>query len=190
MKLKYFLRGLGAGVLFATIIMLAGYLTSDKFKLSDKEIKDRAKKLGMIEATVTDSSVSDDSDTEAITTELTTEATTEEVTTEAPTAETATEEVTTEEASTEEPTTEATTEAATDEEVPQSTIGKKSITITSGMDSETVSKLLAREGIIKDAAAYDAFLNQKGYSTKLEVGTFYFDEGMSDEEIAKIMMKL
>ena len=57
------------------------------------------------------------------------------------------------------------------------------------MDSETVSKLLEREGVIKDAAAYDSFLIQKGYATKLEVGTYYFDDGMSDEEIAQIMMK-
>ncbi|MDO5128120.1 MAG: hypothetical protein Q4D54_10320, partial [Eubacteriales bacterium] len=76
MKLKYFLRGLGSGILFATIIMLAAYLTSGGYKLSDKEIKDRAKKLGMVEATETDA-VDKSDKTTAVTTEATTEAATE-----------------------------------------------------------------------------------------------------------------
>ncbi|HHT97371.1 MAG TPA: endolytic transglycosylase MltG [Clostridiales bacterium] len=43
MKIKYYLRGLGIGLILSTII-----LTISKPKISDKEIIKRAKKLGMV----------------------------------------------------------------------------------------------------------------------------------------------
>ena len=89
MKLKYFLRGLGTGVIFGAIIMLVAYMTSGGYKLSDEEIIERAEKLGMVaqEPIIKDDSEEKstaDTVTEAVTTEKKTaeEATTEEVTTE------------------------------------------------------------------------------------------------------------
>ena len=46
MKTKYFLRGLGAGIILSSVVLLFG---SPKDILSDEEIKQRAFKLGMIE---------------------------------------------------------------------------------------------------------------------------------------------
>ena len=37
MKLKYFLRGVGVGIIFGSLIMLVAYLTSGAGKLSDEE---------------------------------------------------------------------------------------------------------------------------------------------------------
>ncbi|MDO5127752.1 MAG: hypothetical protein Q4D54_08385, partial [Eubacteriales bacterium] len=80
--------------------------------------------------------------------------------------------------------TEATTETTT-----EAVSGNLSITVTSGMGSESVAAMLQSAGIIDDALSFDNFLIEKGYATKLEVGTFYFSDNMSFEEIAQILMK-
>lgn len=48
MKLKYYLRGLGLGIILTTLILV---IAGPKGKLSDKEIMSRAKELGMVEKT-------------------------------------------------------------------------------------------------------------------------------------------
>ena len=61
MRLKYFLRGLGAGILFTTIILTIAHNASDK--MSDADIIARAKELGMVQDTlfpVTEKDTEDD----------------------------------------------------------------------------------------------------------------------------------
>lgn len=199
MKLKYFLRGLGTGVIFGAIIMLVAYMTSGGYKLSDEEIIERAEKLGMVaqEPIIKDDSEEKstaDTVTEAVTTEKKTaeEATTEEVTTE----EVSTEEVTTEEVTTEEVTTEeATTEKATTEEATTESSKKEDnkyveaeITVTSGMSSTEVARLIQEVGIIKDYLDFDNFLNANGYSTQIRVKTTKLNSNMTYEEIAQALI--
>ena len=50
MKLKYYLRGLGIGVLVSVIIMTVAF--GNRKPMTDEEIKARAKELGMIENSV------------------------------------------------------------------------------------------------------------------------------------------
>ena len=137
MKFKYYLRGIGIGIIFASIIFLIAYRENVPAKMSNEEIVERAKQLGMVEANdpinklidkksdnKSDENASEEKEpaekvsTEEIKTEAenteaeNTEATTEEQTTEA----TTTEEQTTEEQTTETKTTDAkTTEAKTTE---------------------------------------------------------------------------
>ena len=49
MRLKYYLRGLGIGIIFAVIIMMIGF-HDNKQSMSDTEIIEKAKTLGMVEA--------------------------------------------------------------------------------------------------------------------------------------------
>ncbi len=195
MKFKYFLRGLGVGFLFCSLIFVAAYQTSPNKLLTDEDVIARAKELGMVEAPSqmeellneqTSEEGSDSSTTEAPTEEATTEATTEEPTTEAttetPTTEATTEEVTTE-ATSEEVTTEATSEEPSTE---QKEISAK-ITIKRGMQSITVARMLEREGIVTDADDFDRYLNKHGYSTKLRVGTYTVKNSYSYEKLAKIL---
>jgi len=194
MKLKYFLRGLGTGVIFGAIIMLVAYMTSGGYKLSDEEIIERAEKLGMVaqEPIIKDDSEEKstaDTVTEAVTTEKKTaeEATTEEVTTE----EVTTEEVTTEEVTTEEVTTEeATTEKATTESSKKedNKYVEVQITVTSGMSSTEVARLIQEAGIIKDYLDFDNFLNANGYSTQIRVKTTKLNSNMTYEEIAQALI--
>lgn len=49
MKFKYFLRGFGTGIVFTSIVLLVAFVNVDSDSISDKEIIERAKKLGMTE---------------------------------------------------------------------------------------------------------------------------------------------
>ena len=48
MKLRYYLRGLGIGIIVTALLM--GFVTREKLPLTDAEIKARAKALGMVES--------------------------------------------------------------------------------------------------------------------------------------------
>lgn len=177
MKKKYFVRGLGIGIIFGALIMLAAYLTSGKGSLSDEEVMKRAQELGMVKKSeyVLDSEVtSEETTTEAVTTEasVATEKATEEATTEAP-------------GTTERATEEATTEAATTEQTDAKT--KATITVSGGMSSETISSLLENAGLVDSASKFNSFLVQNGYDKKLETGSFDISGGMTYEEIARIL---
>lgn len=187
MKKKYFVRGLGIGIIFGALIMLAAYLTSGKGSLSDEEVMKRAQELGMVKKSeyVLDSEVtSEEKTTEAVTTEA--PATTEKATEAPATTEKATEAATTEAATTEKATTEkATTEAATTEQTDTKT--KATITVSGGMSSETISSLLEDAGLVDSASKFNSFLVQNGYDKKLETGSFDISGGMTYEEIARIL---
>lgn len=179
MKRKYFVRGLGVGIVFGALIMFVAYMTSGKNRMSDEDIIKRAQELGMVKQSeyVLESDVtSEETTTEEITTEkVTTEAptTTEKATTEAPT--------TTEKATTEK----TTTEAATTEKADTST--KTTVTVAGGMTSESISSALANAGVVDDASKFNSYLVANGYDMKLETGSFEFTAGMSYEEIAQIL---
>lgn len=180
MKLKYFLRGLGIGIIFGAIIMLAAYLTSGSYKLTDEEIISRAKNLGMVYES--DIATSGDADNVKNTTE---EVTTEAPTTEAPTTENTTE-VTTEKVT--EATTRATTESAkTTEDKKDAEYQTAEITVVGGMGSQQVAQLLEDAGMIESASDFDNYLNRNGYSTRIEIGTFEINSNMTYEEMATIL---
>ena len=157
MKRKYFVRGLGVGILFGALIMFAAYMTSGKNRMSDEDVIKRAQELGMVKQSeyVLESDVTSQ--------ETTTEATTTEKTT----------------------TEKATTEASTTEKADTST--QTTVTISSGMSSEAIASALANAGLVDDASKFNSFLVANGYDMKLETGNFSLETGMSYEEIAKIL---
>ncbi len=166
MKLKYYLRGLGIGILVTALIM--GFTTRDSRPLTDAEIKAAAAELGMVE-----------SDSLRLA-DLPQEPTpTPEITPEPE----ATPEVTPE--PTEEP--ENTSEAAT--ETTQESGADISITVSAGSGSRTVCNRLEEVGVIDDAAEFDKYLCDKGYSKRICVGTFEIPADASWEEIAKIITR-
>lgn len=209
MKLKYFLRGLGAGIIFTTIIMLSAHLMSDR-SLSDDEIKDRASKLGMVMASETDAymnySYNNDTTTEPIkeTTEVTTEnpadKLTEDNTTELilePIVEEnsgSTGENSSESQKETVETTEETTEAPTEEFAEETTEDKSKVTeltikVTAGMTSEDVSKILESNGIVDDYKKFNNYLMNKGYANRIRANSKKVNSNMTYEELAKVLVK-
>lgn len=207
--LKYYLRGLGIGIIVTTLILTVVF--NLKGKLSDSEIKERAAKLGMVMAETTEDSIFDktssDKENETQTKPAESESsdketaggkeneestpgkseedTTPEQTTEAPTSEPETETPapTTEEATTEAPTPEPATEA------PVPSVISASIEIKSGMYSEAVSRLLFESGIVPNAAEFNLYLENNGYAERISTGTFKVSSDMSYEQLARIITR-
>ena len=196
MKLKYYLRGLGTGILFATIILFVSYA----YRMSDKQIKERAKELGMVfpgnEVTTeadTTSKLVDESQTEEKSTLDTTEidSTSDVETEDKTTEEVTTEEKTTEEKTTEEKTTKETTteEKTTEEETTKSDKPVKSyvLTVTSKTISRDVARKLESAGIIDDAEEFNDYLCENEYASNIQNGKFTIKSNMTYKEIAEII---
>lgn len=169
MRFKYFLRGLGVGIVFASLIFFMVYKENATPKMSDKQIIERAKELGMVEE---GSSIGD-----ILHTSATSEASENKET------ESTTEKATEEEKKTTKSTTEQTTEATTENTT--ETTEKVSITIERGATSYTVCQKLQELGIVKDAAEYDNYLIENGYASRIRVGTHELTKGMDYHAIAE-----
>ena len=198
MKIRYYLRGLGLGILVTTIFFLIG--GSSGKTMSDEQIKERAKELGMIESTVLAEISTEEvpeSAQEAVVMEESTIETVEESKTEEgeETSEAFIEESTEaveileseEESSVEESIEEVTAEAeekSTAEEVSSEAV---SIVVHSGEGSDDVSRRLADMGLVADANEYDKYLMANGYDKKIRTGEHMIPAGATWEEMAKIL---
>ena len=167
------------GVLVATIILTIAHHAQNK--MSDADIIERAKELGMVmeKDTLFDEPSSKEEQT------TTQQATTEQPTTEEPT----TKEPVTEEPTTKEPVTEEPTTKEPETQKPSSDIKTVTFTVTDGMYSEAVTEVLFKAGIITNKAEFNSFLEKNGYSRIIQNGKHTVNSSMSYEEIAKIITK-
>ena len=176
MKLRYYMRGLGIGVL-VTAILMSVTLNGKTEKLSDEEIIARAEELGMVmeyDDVVLADTVSDNQ------TEKPAEEPAEKPGEEQETAVAEEDEVSEEESN-------ITSEEAQIEEI--ETDQTVEITVQGGDGSQTVARKLAQAGLIDDAQAYDKYLCSNGYDKRICTGTHTIPVGAGEEEIAKIITK-
>lgn len=194
MKAKYFLRGLGAGILLATIVLFAVY----SYRYSDSKIIQRAKELGMVYDSK-EQGADDEKPASAAVKETTTELetkepqaeTTTESETKEPPAETTTEsetkepsaETTTEPEIATQPETKATTAAVTGENTGDSI----KVTIPSGTKATTLAQELENLKVVESAEDFKNFLIENNYTHRLLSGEFYLNAGMSYEEIISVI---
>lgn len=195
MKLKYYLRGLGVGVIVTTIV-LSITLNAKPAALTDAQIKERAKELGMVEKDlIKDKDENDVAKQEATeapeptktpdAAETTTEAPKE--TTTAPKETTAAKETTTKVAETANPESTKPSSVYTKEEREDGTY----VTIEVGAKdwSNHVADKLKAAGLIENANDFDNYLINNGYETIIASGTHVFKVGSSYEELAKELIK-
>lgn len=203
MKIRYYLRGLGLGILFTTVFFLIG--GSSKQTMSDEAIKERAKELGMIENTVLadigntmDESVEESIViSETVSTEVNTDIeveSTSEMDTETVAEETSPEtEESVEETSMEEELSEVETESSSEEEIlseeEEETGQIISIVVNKGEGSDTVSRRLYEAGLVDDPYEYDRYLMQNKYDRKIGAGEHLIPTGSSWEEIAQLLCR-
>ena len=165
MKLKYYMRGIGIGVIVTTIILVITFAFSGN-NISDEEIISRAKKLGMVESskTMTNSTTN------------TTNSTNSTNTTEG------------------NQTIPGATNPMPDNNSTNSSsatnVNNDSVdfTISENDVSRTVIERLAQQGLISDAAAFNKYLNDKGLDNNLQNGTFKIKRGISEEELANLLV--
>lgn len=177
MKLKYYLRGLGVGIVVTAVILtIANHLGN---KMSDEDIIKRAAKLGMVMKE--DESLFPPTEPETTTPEPTSPSPAEQETTAVKPAEPET-------------TTPVPTEPETTTPVPAEpqtsgiVIHTATITVTSGMYSEAVSQKLEEAGIVKNWREFNEYLTSNGYSERLQTGTHSFNSEMGYNEIAEILV--
>ncbi len=201
MKLKYYLRGLGIGILVTAVIMGVTQ-GSRKETLSDREIRERAAALGMVEpgnsladleaaetpaATEIPEAIETPAATaipEAIETPAATEipeAIETPAATETPEA-AETPAATEAPAATPEVTARPTQKPAEEEEGSSYTFE-----IQAGDSSYQVAYRLQQAGLVADARDFDNYLCSKGYDRKLKTGSYEIPETATEEEISEIL---
>ena len=197
MKLKYYLRGLGIGILVTAVIMS---VTNKPKEMTDAQIKMRARELGMVEESVLSDlqakdELSDMAAVEEMLNEYTQEEENVEEVTETDEAEVITEEVAeleeaeviTEEVTETNKEVEETEESdkvdVIDEVIESFTVVK----VERGNGSEVVSRRLYEAGLVESAVEYNQFLVKNGYDRRLSVGNHEIPAGASYEEMARIL---
>lgn len=207
MKLKYYLRGLGAGILFSVLVFVfvVGPKSAD---LSDEEIIAKAKKLGMVEKQeknidmekLRDNTASSDSSKNTPTGIPTSTNTPTPTSTPVPTTEptqtiipTPTKEPTPTSIPTPTailmPTVSPTDVLVEDEPVSDVQSDTVVIEVLRGMTSEQICYLIEDMGLIEEALELNAYLIQNGYAEHLRVGKFSLYVGMTFDEIANQLTK-
>lgn len=203
MKLKYYLRGLGIGMIVTALILGISFSNrQDQTSqiMTDDQIRERAAELGMVDSSELTLAALQNSEKQP--TEGTPEETTQtqeqnnieaepETTVPAETQATVEPETTQEPEATAEPEPEKTAgpETTAEPEVteaPQRT-QTASITIQRGDDSGSASRRLYEAGLVENAKAFDNYLCNNGYSRSINPGTYEIAPGASEEEIAKII---
>ncbi len=210
MERKYYLRGLGLGIVVTAVIM--GIALSGPREMTDEEIIQRAKELGMEEDTYLADMGADEEQTQGeqniedidpeelpavkqepeskpAQPEEDLEPAEEElpsavkpVVIELPETESATEEP-----SSEETPEENTNEMTRQDDTPSSSVKMETVTVVSGDGSYTVARKLKEAGVVMSAETFDTYLCEKGYDKKLRTGTFHIPADASDEQIARII---
>lgn len=197
MKLKYYLRGLGTGIV-VTALVLGISLSHGKGRMSDEEVKARAAELGMVEEFKSLAEASKEKGTKQLkedagvsSNEMAGSKDTEKEggfgsSIENPEAgETASiQEIQEQLEDTQE---ENTPDEA--EETPQETGKSIILEVRSGDGSLAVARKAVKAGLVGDAAEFDRFLCSRGYDKRICTGKHEIPEGASMEEIAKLLIR-
>ncbi len=194
MKLKYYLRGLGIGMIVTALILGISFSNRQEQTaqgMTDDQIRERAAELGMVDSSEltlaalqngakqpTENATEDPVETQGQ------KETTEVAETTADLQETQT---TAETATAPENTAEPETTIAPENTAEPDQELDTGITIQRGDDSGSVSRKLYEAGLVENAKAFDNYLCHNGYSRSINPGTYEIEPGTSEEEIAKII---
>lgn len=198
MRLKYYLRGLGLGIIFAVFIMMVGYHNHGS-SMSDSEIIEKAKALGMVETEdssgmksdkKTDNKTDEKSDKKTDTSEPDT---TIADTSAAEDTQTGTDNTDADniagaaDADTTAPSDVAATDsAASDAAQPQQNT-TFTVTVGSGDTCRMIAERLQAAGIIDDAEKFRAYMGQKGVDQFIADGSHEIPYGASYDDIINIL---
>lgn len=199
MRLRYYLRGLGIGMVVTALVM--GVALKGDQPLSDAEIRVRAMELGMVDGdsrTLADIQASQESGMSSPDEPDPTGTSGDPGADPTPTPEpdatpTATPDplkplpmVTLKPPHAEEP---DPTAESTPLLPPTEPAESTTFTVSSGQSSYTVSKALVEAGLVEDALDFDQYLVDNGYSKRISPGTYEIPLNSTQEEIAKIITR-
>ena len=189
MKLKYYLRGLGIGILVTAVIMGVTQ-GSRKETLSDREIRERAAALGMVEPgnSLADLEAAETPAATEIPEAAETPAATEIPEAVETPAATETPEAAETPAATEAPAaTPEVTASPTQKPAEEEEGSSYTFEIQAGDSSYQVAYRLQQAGLVADARDFDNYLCSKEYDRKLKTGSYEIPETATEEEISEIL---
>ena len=179
MRWKYYIRGVGAGILLATILLSVSFYFGGGYKnkeLTDDEIIARAEELGMVMENTEESTDEEADDAESADGDA--DSTDEE---ESTTSEKPEEDMTLEEFVEE-------AESNPPEEKEDETVSYQAFTVSSGQSSNVIANNLYKKGLIDDASSFDKYLSQLGVDDRIQSGTFYVQVGCSYDDIVALLV--
>ncbi len=202
MRFKYYLRGIGIGITFATLLLtISFYFGKDsliKESLTDEEIIEKATALGMvmpeenlIEETEdeTEDETGDEAATEAVPDEQV-PASGEQSTgeTEVSDEEEVLETTETKEENLQEDVVDNSKSNLKNTEDVNTTVTYIPFSVRGGESSEVVSKHLYKAGLVDSADAFNKYLAKLNLDNLVKTGTFYIKEGSSYDDIVALLV--
>ena len=206
MKLKFYLQGLGVGLIVATIIvgLHSGQKTTE---MTDAQIRSRALELGMIDGSVltdrSDGGAESESEKDNASSDQTMDQAGTEISQEinegksestasvsAMAAQTqATAETKESDSAASASSTAAEQAAATDAQIDSKSVQEEStvIVIPKGADSDVISTILENAGLIDSADSFNRYLIDRGLDRRIRAGNKSIPGGASYEKIASII---
>ena len=189
MNIKNYLKGIGVGIIVASLILIiAGKLNNNT--MSDEDVIKRAKELGMVESTTLTSPSGNTGLVDVSTSEEKSEA----VATEDD--KTKEDSVNTDQTDTNETADNSETVSGTDKEDKTNTTTdtKKTdygetvkVEVKSGMSSESAAAAAKEAGLVDDDVEFNKYLCANGYDKRLRVGQYDIPTGSDFETIAKFL---
>lgn len=188
MKLKYYLRGIGVGIIATTLILMIVFTLHKKDMISDAEIKARAAQLGMVMAedlNVSDKLAQQDgSDAEDAEMDEplidTDDAAAEDM-------DGADAEDATQDPSGDAPHINVADDAEDEQKADTTTVEQVEFSIVGGEYSDAVCKKLFDAGLIEDEKDFNKYLAQGGYDSLIQPGTYVIPKGAEYKEIVSII---
>ena len=186
MKRKYFLRGLGIGILFTALVLCIGYRKQG----AEKTVVQRARELGMEfpERTPDALLISSGSATRVTSgpaaTPKSKKPTSTPKETSSPDSTAKTKDIATPIASSKTTVSRVPTPKPTTD-----TRSTHTFTVRGGLLSSSVAREMKQAGIIQDPDAFDAYLEESGMARKVRAGKYKIPVGASYEEIARIITR-
>lgn len=189
MRLKYYLRGLGLGIIFAVIIMMIGF-HGNKQSMSDTEIIEKAKTLGMVEAknisgTVADEYNSEKTDSSATNSDASSQKAETEQDSQMQDSQTAQED--TQQEDTQQEAAQPAADAKQETVEPQDAVTTYTISVTSQDTCRTIAENLKALNLVDDAEQFRIYMGQKGADHFIADGEHVIPQGASYDDIITIL---
>ena len=196
MKLKYYLRGMGIGIMITTLILIIAFSIHKNDTVQQEEPKQEAASKTVAEA---QNSTQIPMDTETETEPATEQNNTEQADIQKPTEKqkenetsvvsASTEEKESEEKASEQKTSEtkSSEEKTSEKNTPAAATEKVRFEVGGGEYSDVICKRLLQAGLIDDADAFNKFLIQKDYDNLILPGVYDIPKGATYEEIAALL---
>ena len=178
MKLKYYLRGLGIGIIVTTIILVSCF-SMQKPKMTDEQIIEKAAQLGMIMPEQNSAVIAEPEETE--------QKNEQQIAAEKLQQETETQMEVPKEPETETPQESVVSDTENAENAEQTQQEPFTLVVNRGDVCRTMCENLAANGVIDDSEGLRKYLSEVGYASFISAGTYQIPYHASYEEITNIL---